>query len=69
MLSHWIYTKLKLNGKISETEIQQEFEGFSPVAFEGMNALEKEGIVFSDVLYDEKNDKTEKIYFAKKVVV
>lgn len=68
-LSHWIYLKLKFNGQITQTEILNEFKQFSPVAIQGMNALEKEGIVFSEVVYNDKEDKNETIYFAKKIVV
>lgn len=68
-LSHWIYLKLKHNGQISQTEIEDEFKDFSPVAIQGMIALEACDIVYCESVYNENTNKTENIYYSKKVVV
>jgi hypothetical protein len=69
-LSHWIYTKLKLYGQITKNDIDIEFDEYSaPVMYDSLKALEDYNIVYSDTVYNQDEDRTEQIFYAKKVML
>lgn len=69
-LSHWIYTKLRLYGQITQTDIDLEFDCYSsPLLYDGLRALEDNGIVYSDTVFNQEENRTEKIFYSKKVVI
>ena len=69
-LSHWIYTKLKVYGQITQNDIDVEFDSYnSPILYDGLDKLENVGIIYSDIVFNQEMDRTEKIFYAKKVIM
>lgn len=69
-LSHWIYTKLRLYGQITQNDIDVEFDYYSsPLVYDGLKALEENDIIYSDTVYNQEENRTEKIFYSKKVVI
>ena len=69
-LSHWIYTKLKLYGQITQNDIDVEFDEYSsPVMYDSLKALEEVGIIFSDTVFNQELNRTEIMFYAKKPMV
>ena len=69
-LSHWIYTKLKLYGQITQNDIDVEFDEYSsPILYDGLRKLEETGIVYSDIVFNQDDNRTEQIFYAKKVIL
>lgn len=69
-LAHWIYTKLRVYGQITKNDIDVEFDQYaSPVIYDSLKALEHHGIVYSDTVFNQEANRTEKIFYAKKVVL
>jgi hypothetical protein len=47
-----------------------EFDCYaSPVIYDSLKALEDVEIIYSDTVFNQEENRTEKIYFAKKVVL
>ena len=68
-VSHWIYTKLKLNGQITQEDIDKDFDIYnSPVVYDGLKTLEEVKIIYSDTVFNEDSKRTEKRFYSKKIV-
>ena len=69
-LAHWIHTKLKLNGQITQNDIDTEFDSYgSPVMYDSLETLEEYGVVYSDIVFNPEENRTEQIFYAKKTML
>jgi hypothetical protein len=47
-----------------------EFDEYSsPVMYDSLKALEEVGIVYSEIVYNQEQNRTEPIFYAKKVMM
>jgi len=51
-------------------DIDADFDGYSsPVVYDCLNTLEGLGIVYSDIVFNQEENRTEKIFFAAKPMI
>ena len=68
-MAHWIYTKLKLNSQITQNDIDKDFDIYSaPVVYDGLKSLEDVDIIYSDTVFNPEEDRTEQIFYSKKII-
>jgi hypothetical protein len=68
-ISHWIYTKLKINSQITQNDIDTDFDIYNaPVVYDGLKALEDVDIIYSDIVFNPEENRTEKIFYSKKII-
>jgi hypothetical protein len=69
-ISNWIHTKLKLNSQITQNDIDADFDVYNaPVVYDGLKALEDVDIIYSDTVFNPEENRTEKIFYSKKMIV
>ena len=58
-----MYTKLKLNGQITQNDIDKDFDIYNaPIVYDGLKALEDVNIIYSDTVFNQDENRTEKIF-------
>jgi hypothetical protein len=63
-ISHWIHTKLKLNSQITQNDVDTDFDVYNaPVVYDGLKALEDNEIIYSDIVFNPEENRTEKIFY------
>ena len=68
-ISHWVYTKLKLYGEITQNDIDKDFDSYNaPVVYDGLKALEDFDIIYSDIVFNQEENRRERIFYSKKIV-
>ena len=68
-ISNWIHTKLKLNSQITQNDIETEFDIYNrPIIYDSLKSLEEAEIIFNDIVFNPEENRTEKIFYSKKII-